>query len=361
MAQRRRRRRKGNQGLKLLIGILTAVLGILLILALALPREPDDPVQTDPPAPNHTTGTTAETTQATAEATQPQRQGWAEESGKKSYYENGVAVTGAHAIDGKIYCFDAQGVLLGAGWQETDGRRYYLKDDGSAHTGWMELPEGRFYFRADGTVARGEEEIDGIRRFFTSAGRPIDLVNPWNYVPEGYAPELKELPSSVAVSGQKVDSNCYDALMRMMNDCMKAGHQVCVVSSYRTQAYQQSLFDRQVAKQMAALNCTREEAEQIAATISAIPGTSEHQLGLAVDIVDTRSWELSEIQETLPGQIWLMENSWRYGFILRYPNGTTAETGIIYEPWHYRYVGTEVAAELHESGQTLEGYLAALD
>jgi D-alanyl-D-alanine carboxypeptidase len=105
---------------------------------------------------------------------------------------------------------------------------------------------------------------------------------------------------------------------------------------------------------------SREEAERIAATVSAIPGTSEHQLGLAVDIIDTGIWGLVQEQEDLAGQQWLMENCWRYGFILRYPKNKTDETGIIYEPWHYRYVGIELAEELRECGLTLEAYLAAL-
>ena len=89
----------------------------------------------------------------------------------------------------------------------------------------------------------------------------------------------------------------------------------------------------------------------------AVPGTSEHQLGLAVDIIDTNNWNLDESQESMPTQQWLIANSWRYGFILRYPNGTTNITGIIYEPWHYRYVGCQVAKEIYERGITLEEYL----
>ena len=105
---------------------------------------------------------------------------------------------------------------------------------------------------------------------------------------------------------------------------------------------------------------SREEAEKIAATISAIPGTSEHQLGLAVDIIDTQIWDLVEAQENLPGQKWLMEHCWEYGFVLRYPKDGRESTGIIYEPWHYRYVGKELAAELHELGLTVEQYLDSL-
>ena len=103
-----------------------------------------------------------------------------------------------------------------------------------------------------------------------------------------------------------------------------------------------------------------EEAKVVAATISAIPGTSEHQLGLAVDIIDTTIWDLVQEQENLPGQQWLMEHCHEYGFILRYPAGSTDSTGIIYEPWHYRYVGTELATRLHDLGLTVEEYIAGL-
>ena len=92
----------------------------------------------------------------------------------------------------------------------------------------------------------------------------------------------------------------------------------------------------------------------------AIPGTSEHQLGLAMDIIDSANWKLDESQAKMPTQIWLMENSWRYGFILRYPDGTSEQTGIIYEPWHYRYVGKEIAAEIFELDVCLEEYLENL-
>ena len=92
----------------------------------------------------------------------------------------------------------------------------------------------------------------------------------------------------------------------------------------------------------------------------AVPGTSEHQLGLALDIVDNKNWYLDESQAKMPTQIWLMENSWRYGWILRYPGEKSHLTGIIYEPWHYRYVGKTVAKEIHELGICLEEYLDML-
>jgi len=99
------------------------------------------------------------------------------------------------------------------------------------------------------------------------------------------------------------------------------------------------------------------DAERIAATEVARPGTSEHHTGLAVDIIDADYPVLDDTQEQRPTQQWLMENSWRYGFVLRYPTGKTDITGIIYEPWHYRYVGEETAKLMEEQDLCLEEYL----
>ena len=97
------------------------------------------------------------------------------------------------------------------------------------------------------------------------------------------------------------------------------------------------------------------EAE--AARWVARPGTSEHQTGLALDIVAASYQVLDEKQEDTAEQQWLMENSWKYGFILRYPSEKSGITGIGYEPWHYRYVGRAAAAEIHCAGVCLEEYL----
>ena len=132
-----------------------------------------------------------------------------------------------------------------------------------------------------------------------------------------------------------------------------------MVSGYRTNDYQKNSYERKVQSYIDK-GYSQEDAEKEAATIVARPGTSEHQLGLAVDIVDTRLWALEEEQANLPAQQWLMEHSWEYGFVLRYPKGKIDVTGIIYEPWHYRYVGKELAKELHDLGLTLEEYLDRL-
>ena len=89
----------------------------------------------------------------------------------------------------------------------------------------------------------------------------------------------------------------------------------------------------------------------------AVPGTSEHATGLAVDIIASAYEALDEAQGDTPEQKWLMEHCAEYGFILRYPSDKAEVTGIIYEPWHYRYVGKEAAQEITEKGLTLEEYL----
>ncbi len=176
------------------------------------------------------------------------------------------------------------------------------------------------------------------------------LVNPWNELPEGYDVTLAQLDN-----GQAVDERCYADLQSMLDDCRVAGLEPLVCSSYRTQERQQALFDEQ-ARKLASQGLSGEEAQAKAGTSVAVPGTSEHQLGLAVDIVDAHNQLLDASQEDMPVQQWLIANSWTYGFVLRYPQEKSDVTGIIYEPWHYRYVGRDAAREMHELGVCLEEY-----
>ena len=160
-------------------------------------------------------------------------------------------------------------------------------------------------------------------------------------------------------NGHSIDSRCYPSLTTMMNDCRKAGLQPLICSSYRSQEKQESLFQERI-DELRAQGYSKKDAKAKAATSVARPGTSEHQLGLAVDIVDKSHQTLDAAQEDTPVQQWLLENSWKYGFILRYPNQKSNLTGIIYEPWHYRYVGQAAAQEIHERGICLEEYLEEL-
>ncbi|MBR5536375.1 MAG: M15 family metallopeptidase [Clostridia bacterium] len=183
------------------------------------------------------------------------------------------------------------------------------------------------------------------------ADRTLTLVNPGNTVPADWSVDLVGIGN-----GHKVDRACYNDLMEMLAACKAAGHTPAVKSSYRTQNAQKQLYENKV-RQWKGYGYSEEEARKQAATIVAIPGTSEHQLGWAVDIVDDRYHSLNEKQATMPTQIWLMEHSWEYGFLLRYPVGKSEVTGIIYEPWHYRWVGRDNARAIYESGLCLEEYL----
>lgn len=183
----------------------------------------------------------------------------------------------------------------------------------------------------------------------------LRLVNPWNAMPEGYVPELTTL-----TNGLQVDTRCYPALQRMMDDCRAAGCRPVICSAYRSWETQTRLFNAD-AEKWVAQGYTKEQAQAETAKSVAVPGTSEHQLGLALDIVDMNNQRLEEEQENTPTQQWLMANCWRYGFILRFPKGREAVTGISYEPWHYRYVGEEAARIITENGLCLEEYRQTAD
>ena len=177
------------------------------------------------------------------------------------------------------------------------------------------------------------------------------LVNPGNKLPENYSVTLKRL-----ANGMYVDERIYDDLNAMLTDCRKTGLQPVVCSAYRTHATQVRLHNNKIARLRSA-GYSYEAAVKEAARWVAVPGTSEHETGMALDLVSYHYQVLDTKQENTPEQKWLMEHSWEYGFILRYPNDKTEVTGIGYEPWHYRYVGRENAAKIHESGLCLEGYL----
>lgn len=180
------------------------------------------------------------------------------------------------------------------------------------------------------------------------------LVNPWNQIPDGYTPCLDTVEE-----GFLMDRRCAAALMRMLNDCRAAGNLAVLCSAYRTQEYQQELFDNKIMRLLGE-GVAYDQAPVVAARSVAVPGTSEHQLGLAVDIIDELYVNLDYWQQFTSVQQWLMANCSDYGFILRYPNEKSEITGIIFEPWHYRYVGVSTAKAIEESGLTLEEYLEAL-
>ena len=176
------------------------------------------------------------------------------------------------------------------------------------------------------------------------------LVNPWNYLPADFERNTRK------IEGHYIDVGAYDDIVNMLADMRKEGLSPYICSSTRTIEYQENLFNKRLKKNKAA-GLSEQDALDETAKWTAIPGTSEHHTGYALDIVSAKNTTLDKSQENTPEQQWMMKNSWKYGFILRYPEGKTHITGIYYEPWHYRYVGKEAAKEIYESGLTFEEYL----
>lgn len=172
------------------------------------------------------------------------------------------------------------------------------------------------------------------------------IVNKDNPIPESYDFTLTELDN-----GKKVDSRIYDDLQEMLNDMTAVGIYPVIGEAYRTAEEQEEIMQNYISDYIAQ-GYSEEDAKAEAKKWVAKPGTSEHQLGLALDINADTNYSSNEAVYN-----WLADNAYKYGFILRYPQGKEDITGIDYEPWHYRYVGKIAAEEIYNSGVCLEEYL----
>lgn len=172
------------------------------------------------------------------------------------------------------------------------------------------------------------------------------LVNKNHKIPYNYSLELIELSN-----GEKVDARIYPDLQKMFDDARAAGLQLFVRDGYRTGDEQKAIMNDKIAAYETE-GYSKKEAKALAKTYVAEPGTSEHELGLSVDInAESSGASQDAVYE------WLDENAYKYGFIKRYPADKTDITGIDNEPWHYRYVGYEAAKEMKEQNLCLEEYL----
>lgn len=177
------------------------------------------------------------------------------------------------------------------------------------------------------------------------------LVNSSNAIPDGYAPtELTELSN-----GQSVDKRIYPSLQSMFDDARAQGVYPVVSSGYRTAQQQQSEMDDKIQEYIDD-GKSEDEARALAATYVAQVGYSEHEAGLAIDIVAKAN---KSDDDTV--WAWMKEHCAEYGFILRYPEGKEGVTGMSYEPWHFRYVGVEAAQKIMGAGITLEEYLGQVN
>lgn len=195
----------------------------------------------------------------------------------------------------------------------------------------------------DAPADSGQESDD------PASGWELTLVNKWNPLPEDAEMEVVELSN-----GERVDRRIYPYLQQMFDDARAEEIYPIVRSGYRTRQEQIEIYEERMQRYQAD-GLSAEAARAETELWVAVPGTSEHELGLAVDInADRIHSEGAEVYA------WLQEHAHLYGFINRYPSDKTEITGVANEPWHYRYVGTEAAAAIYEQGVCLEEYLGEL-
>lgn len=185
------------------------------------------------------------------------------------------------------------------------------------------------------------------------------LVNTENPLTDDFDVQTRKVTYNGSEVEKLFDVRVADRLEAMLNDAKAAGYPMYLVSTYRTIEYQRGLYNRKVNEYLNK-GYDQSAAQAEAAKWVAIPGTSEHNLGLVADIVSS-TWynENSDLEQSFEDTEhfkWLIENCADYGFILRYPKTKEAVTGIVYEPWHYRYVGEEIAHYIMDNDITLEEY-----
>lgn len=195
-------------------------------------------------------------------------------------------------------------------------------------------------------------EVDG-KKEIVNAANTLALVNKTFALPVDYTPDDLVRPNVPFSFGNQDIEKSYlrkeaaEALEKMFAAAKKDGIQLYAASGYRSYSRQQEVFEAEVAQ----------SGEKKAAQVVAIPGNSEHQTGLAMDITsESANFFLNEEFGKKPEGNWLQENAHKFGFILRYPKGKEKITGYQYEPWHFRYVGKEAASVMYERNWTLEEY-----
>ncbi len=171
------------------------------------------------------------------------------------------------------------------------------------------------------------------------------LVNKYYQLEKDYKPDdIKECSSMYAYADNSLRNDAYNAFKELFNAAKREGQTIIINSSYRDYGWQEYLYNSYHAS----------SGEEYADSVAARPGHSEHQTGLAIDVA-TYDTPLAKFEET-EAFTWMKENSYKYGFILRYPKGKEQITGYDYEPWHYRYVGKKVAQDIHEKDITFDEY-----
>ncbi len=186
----------------------------------------------------------------------------------------------------------------------------------------------------------------------------LTLINRSHPLPDQFSVKTATIAASYARdNGMVYDARAVSNLNAMCAAAEADGVTLLVISSFRTRAKQTSLYNNQINKMRARYpNLSQSEIEAKAGTVSAYPGTSEHELGLAIDF--------NSVEETFDKTEqfrWLQAHAEEYGFVMRYAKEKESITGIIYEPWHYRYVGEKHAKKMNDLGYCLEEYVEYLE
>lgn len=208
-------------------------------------------------------------------------------------------------------------------------------------------------------VAKDEDQMNSLKKkaeeIYERNQEFLVLVNKDQPLPDDYSVTLKELNNGKG----SVDIRIYDALAKMLADGAAEGYSYSLVSSYRDSDYQEKLIQNDIRRYMSN-GCTIEEA--LARTYEQVmpAGYSEHETGLALDITAAGYTALDATQAEREENQWMRRECWKYGFILRYPGDKESVTKIVYEPWHFRYVGKEAAEFLTEENLTLEEFYELL-
>lgn len=173
------------------------------------------------------------------------------------------------------------------------------------------------------------------------------LVNKYHYLPEDYNPnDIVDIKNWYCYGENKIKEEVYQKFIEMFNVAKEQNKKLIISSGYRTYEDQKETYDNYVDRYGV------KKADGLAAR----PGFSEHETGLTLDITTGKATK--DTFESTEEFTWLKENSYKYGFILRYPKGKEDITGYDYEPWHYRYVGVEVATKIHDLDITFDEYYA---
>lgn len=228
-------------------------------------------------------------------------------------------------------------------------------DDGNSGDGNMDEENGE---DGEGSDAQGGQPGDVAHPTYVPSrevrtaddGNLLVIVNKEFAVsPDYYPTDMVDIDGSLSTNQNlQVKREAYDAYLAMLKDAQAEGLNFCICSAYRSYALQESLYN----------NSLSANGQAYTEKMFAYPGKSEHHTGYAIDVTSaSMNWGLAQDFTDYPDGAWITEHCSEYGFIIRYPKGKEDITGYVYEPWHIRYVGVDVAQYITEQGITFEEYL----